>query len=177
MELKYTTIDSDFDFEQIIRLQTENLRLTKSPEEEKEQGFVTVQHDISILKEMNESAKHVVAKDGDKIVGYALAMTRDFNTKIPILGAMFESLDDLILDGKRVGDGDYIVMGQVCIDKPYRGQGVFAAMYDYYFKLHKPVFGYVITEVAARNTRSVPSSDRTRDTSVSFAGITARNST
>jgi RimJ/RimL family protein N-acetyltransferase len=41
------------------------------------------------------------------------------------------------------------------IDEKYRGQGVFAGMYQKYFETYKGPFDYIITEIAARNTRSM----------------------
>ncbi len=155
MEIQFTTASGMEDFEQILQLQKENMRLSKSALEEQEQGFVTVKHDLSILAEMNIEAQHIIAKDGNEIIGYALAMTRNFKDKIPILKSMFELLDNLEYKGNRIGDTDYIVMGQICIAKEYRGTGIFPGMYKLYFELYKPRYGCIITEVAARNVRSL----------------------
>ncbi|MBK9735638.1 MAG: GNAT family N-acetyltransferase [Saprospiraceae bacterium] len=155
MDIKYLTASDDYDLRQILTLQQSNLRLTKSPEIEAEQGFVTVKHEYSLLKDMNDEAPHILAKDGDKVVGYALGMTRKFKDKVAVLRPMFELLDGLLFDGKRLGDLDYIVMGQICIDEAYRGKGIFRGLYDLYFQIYKPIFGFVVTEVAARNTRSL----------------------
>ena len=46
-------------------------------------------------------------------------------------------------------------MGQVCIDKAYRGQGVFRGLYQKMkVELHKK-YDLLITEVAANNPRSL----------------------
>ena len=155
MDAKFLTASDDNDLQQIIILQQSNLRLTKSPEIEAEQGFVTVKHELPLLKEMNEAAPHILAKDADKVVGYALGMTRSFKERVAVLRPMFELLDGLTVDGKCLGDMNYIVMGQICIDESYRGKGIFRGLYDLYFKIYKPIFGFVVTEVAARNTRSL----------------------
>lgn len=155
MDIVFTSASSMGELQQILDLQQANLRLTRSVEEEKDQGFVTVQHDMDLLSSMNNVAQHVIAKDGEQVVGYALAMTRDFKQKVPILAPMFDLLDNLVVDGLRIGDTDYIVMGQVCVDKEYRGKGIFQGLYKYYFETLRPQFGCVITEIAARNTRSL----------------------
>lgn len=155
MEIVFTIATSLSELDQILELQKQNLRHTQSKEIEADQGFVTVQHDMEVLLSMNNAANHVIAKLGNKVVGYALAMTRDFRFKIPILNPMFNLMDNLMVDGLKIGDGNYIVMGQVCIHKDYRGKGVFKGMYSKYFELYKPLFGWVITEIAARNTRSL----------------------
>ncbi len=155
MDISYTTVSGLNDLEQILGLQKQNLRHTHSPEIEAEQGFVTVQHDLDVLIDMNNAANHIITKDGDTVVGYALAMTRSFRDKIHILAPMFDLLDNLYVDGQKIGDGDYIVMGQICIHKDYRGKGIFQGMYFKYFEIYKPLYGFVITEIAARNTRSL----------------------
>jgi len=104
---------------------------------------------------MNNEARHIIAKDGEIVIGYALAMTKFFQDKIPELSSMFDLLDNLEVDGLRIGDDKYIVMGQVCIDLKYRGKGIFKGMYEKYFEKYKPLYHWVITEVASRNTRSL----------------------
>jgi hypothetical protein len=85
------------DLKGILDLQAANLRHTKSLDIEKEQGFVTVRHDLNKLQMMNEVAHHIIAKDGDKVIAYALAMDKSFGNKIPELIAMFEMLENLCI--------------------------------------------------------------------------------
>jgi Acetyltransferase (GNAT) family len=155
MSLTFTTTTSDDQLHQILALQKENLRGTKSIETESDQGFVTVSHDYNLLKDMNDACPHIIALDGDRVAGYALAMVKDFKYKIPILTPMFDLLDSLEYGGKHIKDYTYLVMGQVCVGENYRGQGVFAGMYQKYFETYKGPFDYIITEIAARNTRSM----------------------
>jgi hypothetical protein len=155
MTVKICFADSDSDLRQILALQKLNLRSTRSAQEEAEQGFVTVMHDFELLKLMNTAARHVIAKDGDKVIGYALAMTRGFRHRIAALESMFTMLDKIVFGGKTFSDVPYIVMGQVCVDRDYRGKSVFREMYKLYFSTYKPLFKYIITEVAVRNTRSL----------------------
>jgi len=155
MDINFTTAQNDIDLTQILELQTNNLRHTKSLEIEKVQGFVTVVHTLDLLREMNNEAKHIIAKDGEKVVGYALAMTKLFRNKIPALQSMFNLLDSLEIDGSLLKDSPYLVMGQICVHEQYRGLGVVKGMYEKYFEIHKPIFHRVITEIAARNTRSI----------------------
>jgi L-amino acid N-acyltransferase YncA len=46
-------------------------------------------------------------------------------------------------------------MGQVCIDKNYRGQGLFGNLYKTMQKYYANDFQYLITEISARNPRSL----------------------
>ncbi|MGB4957957.1 MAG: GNAT family N-acetyltransferase [Saprospiraceae bacterium] len=155
MPMIYKAADNEDELSQILALQQENMRLSKSPEVEQEQGFVTLQHDMDLLKEMNSYASHIIAKDGEKVAGYALAMTKDFKELIPGLIPMFNLMDSITVDGQLMSKFEYLVMGQVCVDIDYRGTGVFKGMYEYYFDYHKSKYEYVITDIAARNVRSI----------------------
>ncbi len=48
----------------------------------------------------------------------------------------------------------YLVMGQVYIDKAYRGRGVFDGIYAKMQAEFSSKYDYLITEIASRNTRS-----------------------
>ena len=46
-------------------------------------------------------------------------------------------------------------MGQICVDKNYRKQGIFRGLYRFYKEELQHQFDYLITEVAAINLRSM----------------------
>lgn len=98
---------------------------------------------------MHDACPHILAMDGDKVAGYALVMLRSFKDEMPVLVPMFISADAL-LNGK-----NYVAMGQICIDKPYRGLGVFRGMYSFYKKELSSQFDCLFTEVASDNIRSI----------------------
>ena len=153
--IKYNTATTDKELRQILRLQAQNLPANISPEEARSQGFVTVRHDFELLKKMNSPYPHIIAKDEDEIVGYALVMLRSFAHEIPVLVPMFEQLDTLVFENKKLAEARYFVMGQICIDKKYRGKGIFAGMYGEMKNRMSGDFDYIITEVAAANPRSL----------------------
>ncbi|MBC7884049.1 MAG: GNAT family N-acetyltransferase [Saprospiraceae bacterium] len=155
MNIVYCKVSFKNELEQILNLQRANLRFTQSEDEEMNQGFVTVQHDFDLLSQMNEMTAHIIAKDEGKVVGYALAMPNYFHDKIPILKPMFDLIDSLKVNQISVRDENYIVMGQICIEKSYRGTGIFEGLYSMFFNEYKSRYAHVITEVAVRNIRSV----------------------
>ncbi|AXT52233.1 GNAT family N-acetyltransferase [Aquimarina sp. BL5] len=148
--LKYTIATSDKELEQIIKLQQKNLTASISQSEKEKEGFVTVEHDLNILKKMNDQQPHVIAKDGDLVVGYTLCMTADFGNDIPVLRPMFRKIERSFDQNET-----YIVMGQVCIDKEYRGQGIFRSLYQKMKLELQEKYDLLITEVAANNLRSL----------------------
>jgi ribosomal protein S18 acetylase RimI-like enzyme len=148
------------ELEGILSLQRANLSQNISGTEKAEQGFVTVHHSIEQLTEMNRIAPHLIAKDGDKIVGYILAMTKASKDWIPVLQPMFAQFDGLNFGGKPLPSLNYLVIGQICVAKDYRGQGIFDRMYAAYREVFSKRFDLAITEIAVSNIRSVKAHQR-----------------
>jgi L-amino acid N-acyltransferase YncA len=139
----------------MLALQQRNLPQNITKAEAQEQGFVTVEHDEDLLWEMNQKYPHTIAMADDKIVGYALVMTQNFKHRIPILLPMFAQIDKLAYQGKSLSAYRYFIMGQVCIDKAFRGKGIFKGLYQAMGEQLKNDFDFIITEVSHRNTRSL----------------------
>ncbi len=155
-----TTITTDDEITQLLDLQAINSSLTVSKEVAESQGFVTVRHNLGLLKAMNEAIPQVIAKDGDRVVGYALVMLPSFAALIPVLQPMFDLFSKINLDKKSVSDYKYYVMGQVCVAESHRGLGVFDALYHKHRDLYSADYEVCITEIAARNTRSMRAHER-----------------
>lgn len=153
--ITYTTAQTKADLEGILALQKANLTRNLSPEDIKSQGFVTIQHSYQQLAKLNEIEAHLIAKDGDRVIAYLLAMTAASKNDIAILDALFESFDKLEYRGKKISDYKYLVVGQVCVDKDYRGQGVLDACYAAYKQFFGQKYDFAITEIARHNIRSL----------------------
>lgn len=148
--IQYKRASNTTELEQIIALQKSNFALSIHPEEKIEEGFVTVQHTIELLEKMNHACAHIIAKQKDKVVGYALVMLTSFQNEIEVLVLLFERIDDLIPKGE-----NYVVMGQICVAKEFRKQGIFRGLYNFYKTEFQNKFDYLVTEVDAMNTRSI----------------------
>lgn len=155
MAIFFGNPESRTDLLQILELQRINLPTNISREESDEQGFVTVRHTEDLLSDMNTAEPQIIAKDGERVVGYALVMLSSFAERVPILLPMFELLDNLSFRGKKLADRAYYVIGQVCVAKSHRGQGVFDGLYDQHRRQMAGRYDYVITEIATRNRRSL----------------------
>jgi ribosomal protein S18 acetylase RimI-like enzyme len=153
--ITYHKAETIGELEQILDLQQRNLAPNISREEAIEQGFLTVKFDLCFLGRMCGKYRHIIAKHNDKVVGYSLVMLRDFRNDIPLLVPMFEQFDRLEHNSAPVGETDYFVMGQVCVDKEYRGQGIFSGLYLHLRQQMQDDFPIVLTEIATRNTRSM----------------------
>lgn len=158
--LSYTQAQTLHDLKGILALQKANLAANLSAEEIAAQGFVTVVHSLADLQKMNDVEKHIVAKDGENVIAYLLAMTAAAKEDIPVLRPMFALFSSIPFHGQPISAYRYIVVGQVCVDKAYRGQGVFDNCYRAYRDAFKPGYAFAITEIATRNSRSIAAHKR-----------------
>ena len=147
--IQYKLSSSAEEIEQILALQQQNFPDKVSKEEQASDGFVTVVHTVDILLKWQKKQPHILAMSDGKVVGYALSMLSEYRNDIPILVPMFEKIDSCI-DSNR----SYIVMGQICIDKAFRGKGIFRGLYEN-MKQSCAQFDWIITEVDEKNQRSV----------------------
>jgi predicted GNAT family N-acyltransferase len=155
MQIIFTTAKISDELIQIHKLQAENHRSVLPIEVQVEDGFLTVKHSLQLLDQMNNVTPHIIAKNGNQVVGYALAMSKDFVNQIPELRMMFDMIDHVKTDEYVLSAMDYIIMGQICVKKEYRGKGIFQGLYQMYFETYKGLFPCIITEVAIRNTKSL----------------------
>lgn len=135
---------------EIQALQTENLPKQLNEETKLQQGFVTVQHSFEQLEAMHKIHPHCIAVDRGKVIGYALSMSASFRNDIAVLKPMFDRIDQ-----SAYGTARYMVMGQVCIHKEYRGQGVFRKLYQTMQTNFQQEYDLIITEIDSSNQRSL----------------------
>lgn len=164
--ITYTTSTTENELNEIIALQQQNLPANLTANEMQEQGFVTVVHSLNDLKKMNQYEQHLIIKDNDTIVGYLLAMTKNSRSTIPVLIPMFEVFEKISYHKKLVADYSYIVVGQVCIQKDYRGKGLLNKSYQAYKKVFNLKYDFAITEIATANQRSLNAHKRVGFTEV-----------
>ena len=146
----YKQAESLKELEQILDLQQRNLPKNISQEESTKEGFVTVEHTLDLLKSMNDVCGHIIAVDDGQVVGYALCMHPQFAEDIEVLRPMFGEIDKA-LESKL----NYMAMGQICVAKSHRGQGVFRKLYQTMQEKLPEGFDTIITEVDGKNKRSL----------------------
>jgi GNAT superfamily N-acetyltransferase len=149
----YQRVTSDEELYEILELQKQNLKVALSDIDKQIEGFVTVDHTFEVLKRMNDKCSHCIAKYDGKVIGYALCMLNEFRGDVPELISMFNYMDKII-ESKGLATLNYFIMGQVCIDKVYRGQGVFRELYSFLKLELSKDYDAVVTEVSAKNVRS-----------------------
>lgn len=156
----FTTSQTDQDLLQILDLQKRNLAQSLTPEEIDQEGFVTVHHSFEGLKKMNGYEQSVIAKEGGMVVAYLLAMTQQSKYDIPILAPMFEVFNQVLYQGKKISEFNYLVVGQVCVAKEFRGKGVLDECYREYKRRFGKKYDFAITEIAQKNGRSMKAHER-----------------
>lgn len=149
------TSSTDRHLQGVLDLQEQNLKTNLSPEAIETEGFVTVHHDYAVLKAMNDFHPHTIALDGDQVVGYALAMSTKFADDIPFLVSLFERIDAHLDSLEHANPSNYIVMGQVCIAKGYRSQGIFKQMYHNLQERLSDQYQFIFTDISCENKRSL----------------------
>ncbi len=160
-QVHFTTVSNAAEVRQISELQAANLPSALTPDTMASQGFVTVRHDLGVLQRMNEvalgdhrqgrrSGRRLRAGDAARVrVGRA-----DPAAAVRHAGCALVE-DTLLRDQPR-----WFVMGQVCIAEGYRGRGLFDGLYRAMAEAYRDRYDFTVTEVAARNTRSLRAHER-----------------
>ena len=153
--LKPALVNTTEELQQILRLQQENLIANIDDSEIRSQGFVTLHHELQSLQQMHQLAPSVIIKDNGIVVAYALTMLKECRNLIPDLKPMFALLNKLSWKNKPLNSYRFYVLGQVCVAKAYRGQGLFERLYEHHKKIYQSQFDLFVTEISVRNHRSL----------------------
>jgi RimJ/RimL family protein N-acetyltransferase len=89
------------------------------------------------------------------VVGYIIAAPRSLYGEHPILDCLMDSINSIKYGDTLVEDLNYVLVGQVCIAKAYRGQGLLSKMYQYYKESLQLKYECCITEIDDKNQRSL----------------------
>jgi L-amino acid N-acyltransferase YncA len=82
-------------------------------------------------------------------------MTAKSKDAIPVLKPMFILFDAIQFHNKLVAAFNHIVVGEVCVDKAYRGKGILDNCYIAYKEAFAHKYDFAITEIATKNARSL----------------------
>jgi ribosomal protein S18 acetylase RimI-like enzyme len=152
--------------EQIARLSAENLRTVLGESEKAEQGFITWEYDLKLLQGMHAIAPSVIAIWNDQVVGYALVATHAMSSVHAEMNIMLNNLATLTYQGKPMNDYKFYMMGQICIAKEHRGQGLFDKLYAHHQKIYQGTYDILLTEVSTSNHRSMRAHERVGFTTI-----------
>ena len=158
MQIRYHSDDSDL--RAIQKLQSLNTKEALSLEDRNSEGFVTCIYDIQMLRTMCGAWKHVSAWEDKVLCGYALCMLGSTIESYPILQTMVEQFKLQSWRNRLLIDCDFVVVGQVCVAKGYRKQGLLQAMYAQLREQFKETFELLITEIDSVNIPSLRAHSR-----------------
>ena len=148
-------VDTESELDAILALQRRNLRKHLTDAEAEDQGFLIAEYTPECLRRMNATAPSVIAVDRDRVVGYALAATREARHGHPLLDDLFGQIDRLTFAGQRLADVPYVVVGQLCVDRNHRGQGLVPRLYARFRESLQGRYQFGVTDIARANRRSL----------------------
>jgi ribosomal protein S18 acetylase RimI-like enzyme len=154
------TVTEFAELEGIKELQQKNLRKNLTTPEAEAEGFVTAEYSLAFLQTLHASSPSVIAKDGDEVVAYALAALKSVRHQHDLLADLFSAIDKIEYRGRLLNDSKYVVVGQLCVARNYRGMGLVKQIYQAFKKSLYNEFDYCITDVAIDNPRSLKAHEK-----------------
>jgi L-amino acid N-acyltransferase YncA len=157
----YTTVVRTTDeLEQIRKLNQQNLRQSLSAEEMEKEGFVSWAYSLELLQNMHKLAPSIIVKDDEKVVGYALVMPKEASVFHKDLDTMIKNLRPVMYQNRPLLSYNFYLMGQICIQKAYRGRGLFSLMYEEHKKRYSHQYEFLLTEIISSNKRSIKAHEK-----------------
>ncbi|HKA22211.1 MAG TPA: GNAT family N-acetyltransferase [Blastocatellia bacterium] len=156
----FDVANTEEQFNQILRLQQENLVNLISEEQQARHGFVFAEHTLALLKRMATYLPQVVALSDNKVVGYNLALHVSMKNEVPKLIPMFHEFEQSKYKDRPLVTYKFMVGGQVCVDKNFRGQGLMSKLYHETKNRLPSGYELCVTEVAARNIISLKAHEK-----------------
>lgn len=155
--IKFTRASTDEDIESIRKLQYANLRQNIGEDEANREGYVTARYSSTFLKEMNDIEPILIARkvENEKIVGYCIVVGKELATKHQLLKDLSQMIDSQTFNGRQLSDVNWILCGQCCVAKGFRGKSIGPALYKYFYDCYSDKYDYLITEVAQQNPCSI----------------------
>jgi hypothetical protein len=150
-----TTVSSPDEIRQIYRLNQVNLKQNLNAAEKASDGFVSWLYSVDLLEKMHALAPSVIVKHQDRVVGYALTTLKESRSFHRDLETMFRQLEPVLYLGKPLPVYNFYCMGQICVDKTFRGKGIVSMLYNEHKKVYGKQFDFILTEISSSNPRSL----------------------
>jgi hypothetical protein len=147
------------EIQDLLDLQSENLKINLDAQTIDSQGFVTFVYTTDVIEGMMTEPQ-IIGKDGDTIIGYALTCSIDYALTMTLMRPLAEMSKELLYQNRPLKDYRYYIIGQVCVKAGYRGIGVFDALYEGHRCILSPRFDFCITEIDFENKRSLAAHKR-----------------
>jgi GNAT superfamily N-acetyltransferase len=139
----------------MLALQRRHLPSALTREQQEREGFVFAQHTLPLLRRMASELPQAIALVEDRVAAYCLALPLSLEAEFPSLAPMFARFPRCAFRGRPLTDCRFFVGGQVCVDRPQRGRGLAARLYEHVARSVPEEYELCVTEVAARNVVSL----------------------
>ena len=152
--MKYVLAELN-DLSAIRKLMAKYHRDTIAPEDMAD-GFVTTALSDEQFADLIVREKGVMlAKDGDTIAAFALAASWDYWQQVPIMQKMIDILPQMpAVEGVTLTRENTYQYGPVCVDRAYRGTGVFEGVFRASLAQYAGKYPVMVTFVNQINPRS-----------------------
>lgn len=148
------------DISQVEALQ-EKYHVSTIAEEDKKDGFVTTLFTREQFQSLIEEEDGLfIAKDGDKIIAYAMAASWDYWSTWPLFAYMIDDLPKTEYLGLTMSTENSYQYGPICIDKAYRSQGVLEGLFEYHRQVMAKRYPVMLTFINQVNPRSMAAHER-----------------
>lgn len=153
--LHATIVQTEDELQQISRLNHQNLRAHLSAEERSSEGFLSWNYPFELLLKMHLLAPSIIVKAGEQVVGYALTTLREAGAFHPELENMFQHISRVRYRGIPLFSWRFYCMGQICVHKDFRRQGLVPILYAHHRAVYSGRFDLLVTEISSANQRSM----------------------
>lgn len=150
-----TMVQTEEELKKLKALQNANLRKLIGEEEAMKEGFVTSEYSIELLHKMHQAHPSIIAKEGEEVVGYVIVTNKSVLGEHEEIDHLFHTVDNIKYNGQILKNTTYILVGQLCVRKSHRGQGLVQTMYNYYKENFSDEYQYLITDISQANPRSI----------------------
>jgi GNAT superfamily N-acetyltransferase len=149
------TATTDDHLDQILDLQRRNHFSEVPADAQASDGFVFVRHTLDTLRRLAAASPQAIALHDGRVVGYCLSLVPALQAEVPVLAPMFAQFERSAFRGRPLREFRYVVGGQVCVDRDFRGQGLLAKLYRHVGEAMAGQCDLCVTEIATRNVVSV----------------------
>jgi ribosomal protein S18 acetylase RimI-like enzyme len=146
---------TDQELIQIADLSNANRSDNISAEEKAAEGFVSWVYTPEILRTINAIAPSVIVMDEDILAGYAITLTPECLKTYPAATPTYNHAAPIPFKGRTLGEQGFYLMGQICVAKAWRGQGIVGALYLGHRQYYSPHYYALVTEISMANPRSL----------------------
>jgi GNAT superfamily N-acetyltransferase len=159
-ELVVKRVSEPREIEGIKALQEENRLANISGEEAEKEGFVTASYSMELLHTMHDFEPTVIACYENRVIGYAMVTVRELYGKHDLLDGLIDAINQMAYNHIPLRDAKVILVGQLCVAKPFRGRGVVPKMYHFFRECLEDQYDYCITDISHANVRSLKAHEK-----------------